>query len=148
MKHRYATLDDVPLLAKMNRHLTEDEGHRNRFQSDEWFEERMESFLKGEYEAVIFEEDGQVLAYALYRNHPEYRDTIYLRQIFVERSFRGQGVGRKAMNILLKEVWSIDKRLTVDVLSGNEAAISFYKSIGFKEYSLELEIKAEDRELL
>jgi ribosomal protein S18 acetylase RimI-like enzyme len=145
MKYRHATLDDVPILAKMNRRLTEDEQHRNQFKSDEWFKERMESFLKGEYEAIIFEKDGKALAYALYRDHPEHDDTIYLRQIFVDRFFRRQGFGRKAMKILMKEVWPREKRLTVEVLSSNEAAFLFYKSVGYKECSLELEIKAEER---
>ncbi len=105
----------------------------------------MESFLNGEYEAAIFEKDGDVLAYALYRNHPEHSDTIYLRQIFVDRSYRRQGFGHEAIEILMKEVWPREKRLTVEVLSGNEAAYSFYKSVGFKDYCLELEVKAKNR---
>jgi ribosomal protein S18 acetylase RimI-like enzyme len=44
----------------------------------------------------------------------------------------------------MDEIWQRDKRLTLDVLCTNKAAISFYKSVGFTEYSLELEIKAED----
>ena len=129
----------------MNRQLTEDEGHRHQFKTDDWFKERMESFLKGDYEAILFEKDGKVVAYALYRNHPDHDDTIYLRQIFVDRSARGQGIGRKAMEILMKEIWPPEKRLTLEVLTQNKPAISFYKSLGFKEYSMELEIKAEDR---
>jgi ribosomal protein S18 acetylase RimI-like enzyme len=145
MKYRLATLDDIPIFVRMNRQLAEDEQHRNRHKSDEWFKERMESFLKGEFEAIIFEQDGKALAYALYRNHPEHDDTIYLRQIFVDRSSRRQGIGREAIQILMKEVWPREKRLTVEVLCSNEAAFSFHKSVGFKEYCLELEIKAEDR---
>lgn len=145
MRYKLATLDDIPILVTMNRQLAEDEQHRNRFKPDEWFEARMESFLNGEYEATIFEQDGNVLAYALYRNHPEHSDTIYLRQIFVDRSYRRQGVGHEAIEILMKEVWPREKRLTVEVLSGNEAAYSFYRSVGFEEYCLELEVKAEDR---
>lgn len=147
MNYKHATLDDLSVLARMNRQLTEDEQHRNRFKSDKWFEERMRSFLKGGYEAVLFEIDGKAVAYALYGNHPEHNDTIYLRQIFVDRSFRRQGLGRKTMEILMKEIWPEEKRLTVGVLSDNEAAFSFYKSIGFKEYSIELEIKAENRQI-
>ena len=147
MNFRHARLDDLPVLVRMNRKLTEDEQHRNRFKSEEWFKERMKSFLKGEYEAVLFEIDGKAVGYALYGNHPEHDDTINLRHIFVDRSFRRQGLGRKVMEILMKEVWPEGKRLAVGVLSDNEAAFSFYKSIGFKEYSIELEIKAENRNL-
>ena len=129
----------------MNRQLTEDEEHRNRFNTDDWFIKRMESFLNGEYQAVIFEHDGKVLAYALYRNHAEHADTIYLRQIFVDRAFRRQGIGRHVMKVLMKEYWSKEKRLTVEVLNHNKAAYEFYKSVGYQIYCLELEIKADDR---
>ena len=95
MENRIATLDDIPLLAKMNRQLVEDENHRNRFKSDVWLEERMRHFLIGEYEAVLFERKGRTVAYALYRQHPDHEDTLYLRQIFVDRSHRRQGVGEK-----------------------------------------------------
>ena len=62
MRYRFATLDDVPLLTKMNRHLVEDEQHRNRLKPDSWFEERMRGFLIGEYTAVLFELEGNVVA--------------------------------------------------------------------------------------
>ena len=100
MKHRIATLDDVPLLARMNRQLVEDEQHRNRSKSDAWLEDRMRRFLSGRYEAVLFEQVGRTVAYALYAQHSDHADTIYLRQIFVDRSCRRRGIGREAMRIL------------------------------------------------
>ncbi|MBN1290391.1 MAG: GNAT family N-acetyltransferase [Candidatus Latescibacteria bacterium] len=145
MTYRHATLNDITVLAAMNRQLAGDEQHRNRNKPTEWFNKRMELFLNGEYEAIIFEQDKKVLGYALYRNHPEQSDTIYLRQIFINRNYRRQGFGHKAIKIMMNEVWPKDKRLTVEVLSGNDAAISFYKSVGFQDYCLELELKAEDR---
>ena len=145
MNHRLATMHDVPILAKMNRLLTEDEKHRNRFMSDDWFEQRMERFLGSEYQAVIFEQDGKVIAYALYRNHAEHEDTIYLRQIFVDRTLRRQGIGKYVMHVLMNEYWPKEKRLTVEVLYDNKAACLFYDSVGYKVYCLELEIKAENR---
>ncbi len=140
MKHRIATLDDVPLLARMNRQLAEDENHRNRFQSEAWFEQRMRRFLKGRYEGVLFEQDGRVIAYALYTQHPDHADTLYLRQIFVDQAFRRRGVGREAMRILREQVWPADKRITVGVLVGNQVAQSFYEAVGFKPYLVELEL--------
>ena len=140
MKHRIAVLDDIPLLARMNRQLVEDEKHRNRFKSDAWLEDRMRQFLSGGYEAVLFEQDGRVVAYALYTQHPDHADTLYLRQIFVDRASRRQGIGREAMRILREEVWSRDKRVTVGVLVGNQVAQSFYEAVGFKPYSVQLEL--------
>ena len=147
MRYRLATLDDVQTLTRMNRQLVEDEGHRNRFRCDAWFEERMRGFLTGGYDAVFFELEGEAVAYALYTDHPEHDDTIYLRQIFVDRAHRRKGIGREAMRVLKEEVWPKGKRLTVEVLVDNQVARAFYKAAGFREYSLELEIPASVREL-
>ena len=139
MKHRFAMLKDVPQLARMNRQLVEDEGHRNRLQTDAWLEKRMRAFLTGEYRAVMFDLDGRTVAYVLYTDRTEHADTIYLRQIFVDRAFRRKGIGREVMRILLEEIWPADKRITVGVLEDNKAAIALYKSVGFRPYSIELE---------
>jgi len=144
MRYRFATLDDVGFLARMNRQLVQDEQHRNRFKPDAWFEERMRGFLSGGYKAVLFDTAGDVVGYALYADHPDHADTIYLRQIFVSRSHRRRGVGREEMRILKEEVWPKDKRITVGVLVGNEAARAFYEAVGFKPYSIELEIPAQE----
>ncbi len=145
MKHRFAMLKDVPLLAQMNRQLVEDEGHRNRMQSDSWLEKRMRSFLTGEYRAVLFDLEGRTVAYVLYTDRTEHGDTIYLRQIYVDRSCRRQGVGREVMRTLLEEIWPPDKRITVGVLQNNKAAIAFYQAIGFRPYAVELEIPARKK---
>ena len=78
-----------------------------------------------------------ILAYALYA---EDEDRLYLRQFFVHRRNRRSGIGRQCMNILFSEIWPRDKRITVDVLCHNSGAIAFWKSVGFTDYSLSLEI--------
>lgn len=139
MKHRIATLDDCQLLAQMNHQLLEDERHRNRFMTLLQLEERMRGFLSKEYRGVIFEEDGEIVAYALYREHPE---EIYLRQLFVRRDRRRRGHGRQAIEILRSNIWPRNKRLTVDVLLHNTNAIAFWRAVGYKDYLLGLEIPA------
>ena len=98
---------------------------------------RMESWLLGEYTAVIFEVNGQPVAYAL---HAERVDEVYLRQLFVARTHRQMGVGREAVAILRGEVFPVDKRLTVDVLTANTRAVTFWRAMGFEDYSLTMEI--------
>jgi ribosomal protein S18 acetylase RimI-like enzyme len=105
----------------------------------------MEQFLSGGYEAVLLEQENKVVAYGLYRDHPDHDDTIYLRQIFVVRDKRRQGIGRQVMNIFFNDIWPKDKHLTVEALSHNEIVRKFYQSVGFREYCLELEMKAQDR---
>jgi len=136
MTSRKATADDCPLLAQLNHQLVRDEGHRNRMSVPE-LEQRMRDWLAAEYTAIVFEDAGQVLAYALFR---EQADEIYLRQLFVVRNRRRQGVGRRAVEILRSAIWPKTKRLTVDVLVTNKDAIAFWRAIGYADYSLTLEI--------
>lgn len=99
--------------------------------------ERMEVWLASEYSALLFEENGAVVAYALYSEQPE---KIYLRHFFVVRQRRRQGIGRAALRILRSKIWPKDKRLTVDVLIRNAAAIAFWRAVGYQDYCLTLEI--------
>jgi predicted acetyltransferase len=140
MTHRQATLNDCALLAELNHLLLHDENHRNKRMSISELEQRMRGWLASEYAAVIFEKNGAVVAYALYREQPE---EIYLRQLFVARNHRRKGVGRQAVEILRAKIWPANKRLTVDVLVQNTVAIAFWRSVGYKDYCLALEILPE-----
>jgi predicted acetyltransferase len=133
---RRATSSDCAGLAELNHQLIRDEGHRNPMTVPE-LEQRMKSWLASEYTAVVFEDGGAVVAYALYCEQPE---EIYLRQLFVVRNRRRQGIGRRAVEVLRSQIWPKDKRLTVGVLVQNTAAIDFWRSVGYQDYSLTLEI--------
>lgn len=147
MKYRFATPDDIQLLARMNMELADEEQHPNRLKSEGWFRDRMGQFFESGYKSVLFEMEEKIVAYALYRNDPERYDTIYLRQMFVVPEKRRGGVGKKVIGILNGEIWPGTKRLTVEVLCHNEIALKFFQSVGYKIYSLELEMKPEARDL-
>jgi predicted acetyltransferase len=136
MTFRRATLNDCALLAELNHQLIRDEGHRNPMTVSE-LEQRMKGWLASEYAAMLFENDGKAVAYALYCEQPA---EIYLRQLFVVRNQRRKGLGRQAMEMLRTKIWPKNKRLTVGVLVQNEAAVAFWRSVGYKDYSLTLEI--------
>ena len=133
---RRAVSSDADLLGILNEKLIQDEGHRNAMTVIE-LQQRMRDWLTGEYNAVLFENEMGVVAYALFREEPA---LIYLRQLYVERNERRKGVGREAVQLLQRQFWNPKKRLTVDVLSHNTAAIAFWKKVGFQEYSLTLDI--------
>ncbi len=156
-----ATENDLDLLAGWNHQLIRDEGHRNpmtvlelRHRMTGWlgFQLRKEEigsqegdsmdspYPTAEYAAVIFSCRGQPAAYALYR---EKRDEVYLRQFFVRRDLRRQGIGKSAFRILREEIWSSTKRLTVEVLVANTAGVAFWRSLGYQDYCLMLEILPE-----
>ena len=136
MHHRLATSGDSQILAELNHQLIQDEGHRNTMTIPE-LAERMRGWLAAGYRATVFEDDSGILAYALYR---EEQESIYLRQLFVQRHKRRLGIGRQCMKILFSEIWPQDKRITVEVLSQNSAGIGFWRKVGFTDYSLSLEI--------
>jgi predicted acetyltransferase len=136
MTFRLATTDDCPLLAELNHQLIHDEGHRNSMTVAK-LEQRMRGWLASEYRAVIYEDGGEVVAYALFRDQPE---EIYLRQLFVVRHRRRQGIGRRTMQILRADIWPKNKRLTVDVLVANKTAAAFWRAVGYADYCLTLEI--------
>jgi ribosomal protein S18 acetylase RimI-like enzyme len=138
---RHANVDDSALLARLNQQLLQDENHRNQKMTIADLEERMRGWLASEYAAVFFELEGAVVAYVLYREQPA---EIYLRQLFVDRNRRRQGLGREAMEILRTRIWPRDKRLTVDVLVQNTAAIAFWRAVGYRDYYLALEIMPEE----
>ncbi len=136
MNFRRATLDDCAELAELNHQLIRDEGHRNPMTVPD-LEQRMRGWLSGEYTAILFEVGREVVAYALYREESE---EIYLRQLFVARNRRRQGIGRQATEILRTQIWPKNKRLTVSMLVKNAAAVAFWRAIGYRDYSLTLEI--------
>jgi GNAT superfamily N-acetyltransferase len=136
MNHRPATSDDAFLLGELNHQLIQDEGHRNPMSVPE-LGERMRKWIVSDYRAILFEQDSSIAAYALYREETE---LVYLRQFFVQRALRRSGVGRQCMEILFSEVLPLDKRITVDVLTQNSEGVSFWRSLGFSDYCLTLEI--------
>ena len=142
MQYRMATIEDVPLLARMNRHLVQDERHRNAAITLAELEQRMRGFLAGDYTGVLFEAGGETVAYALFRDEG---DTIHLRQFFVRRDRRREGIGREAMRILDRQIWPADKRISVGVLCHNEVGRAFWHAVGFRDYALELELPAANR---
>jgi GNAT superfamily N-acetyltransferase len=140
MNYRPATTEDVETLAAMNQALIRDEGHRNTMSLAE-LETRMAAWLAGEYRAVLFEEAGEPIGYALFREEPEY---VYLRQLYVRPDRRRQGVGRAALNWLREQVWRDAPRIRIDVLVGNDAGVSFWRAVGFADYCVTMEWTHDD----
>ena len=136
MTWREATSADCPLLGALNHQLIADENHCNTMGVPE-LSERMRGFLSGDYSAVLFEDDGEVVAYALY--HPFEENDLYLRQFFVVRGKRRLGLGRQAVRILFEEIFPPEKRIVVTALSHNERALAFWAAVGFEEYCISFE---------
>lgn len=131
--HR-ATIEEAPLLARLNRRLIIDEGHRNPM-SDAQLLSRMKEFLAGEYTAHLFYHGNEPIGYALHRQDTH---AIYIRQFFIDANHRRSGYGRAALDELIQRVWS-GQRLRIEVLVENEVGISFWKAMAFHPYCLTME---------
>ena len=136
MTWRAAQRRDCRLLAELNYQLIADERHRNAMGIPE-LERRMRGWLDEGYQAILFERDGEVVAYALYHAQPE---EVHLRHFFVARHLRRKGIGRDAFSLLRDDIWPKARRLTVSVLTHNESAMKFWRAMGYKDYCLAMEI--------
>ena len=96
----------------------------------------MQSWLGGEYQAIIFEDDAGIAGYSLYRQEPEH---IYLRQFYVERNRRRQRIGRTAIAWLMENAWKKAKRVRLEVLIANYEGAAFWRAVGFGEYCVTME---------
>ena len=132
MKWRKATEADVPLLADLNRQLSEDDG-TSALRPAVNFEERLRARLGGGYSAALFELDETPVAYVLWRDN-EGRG-IYVRQFFVARDRRRQGLGRRAFDLLLHEILPPDTAITLEVGEQNPAGLAFWQALGFAVFA-------------
>ena len=129
------------MLAQMNEQLIRDEGHRNRMTKRD-LEPRMSQWLAEGYSAVLFEADELVAGYALYREETEW---VYLKQLFVAPEYRRRGIGRLAMQWLMTHPWKDQACIRLDVLVGNAVAITFWRSLGFRDYYVTMEMDLAER---
>ncbi|MFF2091329.1 GNAT family N-acetyltransferase [Paenibacillus sp. NPDC058174] len=127
--------DDLDLLAALNKQLIEDEGHDNAMNFEQ-LKERMQAFIRTDYEAYKFEHDGEIIGYALV-NH--LRQPLYLRHFFICRSSRGKGYGKLAFKQLLQLLNTTN--IDIEVLHGNKVGYEFWKSLGFKERSIYMRLE-------
>ncbi|HEX6038667.1 GNAT family N-acetyltransferase [Longimicrobium sp.] len=136
MEYRLATEDDAPFLADINRQLIEDEWDGGGM-SMERLEARMRRWLaEGDYQAVLFLEDGATVAYSLVSVD---EDSAYIRHFFVLHEHRGRGVGRRAIGVLFRDIIPSTVRVTLDVLASNRGGLEFWRSVGFHDYAIRME---------
>jgi GNAT superfamily N-acetyltransferase len=136
---KFAQSSDAPLLARLNAELLADEAGESSMSLAE-LEQRMTDWLRSDYSAVLFDDGADPVAYALYRDN-EGRG-IYLRQFFVAKHHRGEGLGRAAFGLLLDEVLAPRTRIVVEVLALNTAAQAFWEALGFTDYARTLELRS------
>jgi GNAT superfamily N-acetyltransferase len=135
MIYRPATAADAPTLARMNQQLIRDERHRNPMNFAQ-LQDRMAARLAAEYQAILFENTDPI-GYALYRHES---DHVYLRHFFIDPGSRRRGIGAAAFRWLQQNPWKSIPRIRIDVLAANPIGQAFWRSLGFTDYCLTMEL--------
>jgi GNAT superfamily N-acetyltransferase/catechol 2,3-dioxygenase-like lactoylglutathione lyase family enzyme len=129
---RRCSVADAAILAELNARLSEDEG--SSVGTPAAYLDRMQTWLaEGRYDAAIVDPDGEAIAYVVWRDDPDYED-IYVRQFFVVREHRGQGLGRQLFERAAEELWA-GRVLRLDVYDSNPRGRAFWEQMGFASYS-------------
>jgi ribosomal protein S18 acetylase RimI-like enzyme len=94
--------------------------------------------------ALIAEEDGTAVGYALARYGDHGPTTLYVSDLWVDSAVRGQGVGRELMRrVADAAVAHGSSHLVLDVDTKNRDAIAFYERLGFEEGAKILRVAVE-----
>ena len=93
-------------------------------------------FGRGGTFLVLEAEDGEIVgAYGLY---PLDEHTCELRKMYLDKAYRGQGLGRFLLDDALSQARRLGfRRMTLETASVLKEAIALYKSYGFAEYTPE-----------
>lgn len=135
MRLRLATLNDAPVIATIYNQGIED--RVATFETRLRTSEEVEQWFDGVHPIIVLEVDQkQVIAFAstsLYRPRPCYAGIAEF-SVYVERAWRGRGVGRLALEGLLQEAekagfWKLVSRVFVE----NTASRALLHSQGFRE---------------
>lgn len=101
-------------------------------------EGRLGRWIDSEYIAVLFSSQHQTLGYTLYRpTDPDSEGLVpgvFIRQFFVVRDVRRQGIGRQMFEILTEHIWPDNCNILLDTEYENRGAQAFWRSLGFAEY--------------
>jgi GNAT superfamily N-acetyltransferase len=136
-----ATKADVPLLAALNLELYEDELHPYPLELAA-LTERMVRWVAGEYSVVLFRRGLRVAGYAVWRDE---EFGAYLRQFFICRDQRRQGLGRAAMKLLCQSEFPNGRPLHLEASVWNTGAIAFWHALGLRDFGLSLVLKPGER---
>ncbi len=83
---------------------------------------------------AVYNEDGQVVGFAMYTCDPASAERHYVQRLMIDRRFQGRGYGRAAMVELLKLIRENEncEEISLTVDPDNANAQGLYRSLGFE----------------
>ncbi|SAK97298.1 GntR family transcriptional regulator [Caballeronia pedi] len=150
IKVRAHQREDLGLLARMNRELADDEGHRNPMTVAQ-LEERFRRFVDQEgWNVDLFMLDDEVIGYATHRYEPDPAEPggrhVYLRQFYIVRHRRRGGAGHVAFDELVRARFQPGERIFLEVIENNPGGKVFWLRTGFTPYGTIMEHLIEPHE--
>ena len=135
---RHAREDDCEQLLDLMKQLAIFEGYRDQFRvtvndlKQHGFPQK--DNRKPTFTAIVAEQGEQLMAYLVYYLIPftfDLRPTLFIKELYVDKTSRGKGMGKALMDQAVKDAKNKQcGRLKWDVLSDNIKAQSFYQRLG------------------
>lgn len=140
---RKAGPDDLEILAALNRQLLEDEGNLLEIAPGELIERHRDWQRTGEWSQDILDLDGVAVGYIVHTPNPyplkPDLPELFLRQFCIDRSRRGEGLGKAGFALFLRHRLPPGGRVTLDVLETNTAGQAFWEAVGCRPFFRRLE---------
>ena len=120
-------IEDIQLLAKLNKELYEDENN-DYIPAIDVLEESLNIAMEIGSKAFLFKQEGEVAGYALVKTQT---NPYYLSHFFICKHMRRKHLGTEAFHLLLQELTT--DTIDLDVFCWNHRGQEFWKSLGFEE---------------
>jgi len=117
-----ATNTDIPELIELEKSVAGTKVYSPMLTEDEW----LVALDIGK--VYLIEKDDNIVGNISYEKRSE--DHAHISGLVIEPKFQGQGIGRQAVEQVLKELKDT-KKVTLDVHPKNERALKLYQPLGF-----------------
>ena len=119
-----ATIKEIPVLLSIEKKIDGLKTVSAMTTEKDWQDE----FGKKDAEIYLIFEDGIIVGDTSYEKKPD--GSAYLSGLVIEPKFQGQGIGRKVMEIIMKELKNV-KTIKLVTHPENKVSIKLYLSFGF-----------------
>jgi ribosomal protein S18 acetylase RimI-like enzyme len=131
---RSATPEDVDLLMQLVERLESELPPLPYAEDPAEFERAKVERMVNDGVALVAEENGTPVGYALARFGDHGPTTVYVSDLWVDAGLRGRGLGRELVRRVSNEALARGStHVVLDVDSKNREAIAFYERLGFEE---------------
>lgn len=134
---RRASHNDAHQLAQWSYALAQEEGIRTTLTARQHEAQLGEWIASAQCVVHVIERGHAAVGFVIWGSHGPRE--VFVREFFVARDARRQGIGRAAVSLMRSNVWPREARVSLRVLIGSAAYLSFWRACGFSDFSITLE---------